>query len=143
MAETVLTRKEVKEFPLDELRAILTPFSAPFAEFAKYFLMRDGPGYTGNRNSQQEQLDDLFADRFQLLYRESSSRANRTLRFPPCHCQVCCFRQVLLRRQDLAIVFVAGHPVYASHGNRAASGTFFYGAIICNTVRCTPSFFDA
>jgi len=67
MAETVLTREQVEEFSLRQLAAGLTAFSAPFASFAKHFLMGNGPGYTGDWNGQQEQLDDLFADRFQLL----------------------------------------------------------------------------
>jgi hypothetical protein len=43
MAETEFTRKQIKEFPLEEFPADLTVLCAPVARFAKYLLMGNGP----------------------------------------------------------------------------------------------------
>jgi hypothetical protein len=61
MAEAILTRKKVKEFPLIPLRASLALFDTELARLAKNLFVRNGPGDTGYRDCQDKQPDDLKA----------------------------------------------------------------------------------
>lgn len=67
MAEAVFTGEQVEEFPPEEFPAHLTVLGAPVARFAKYFLMRNRPGYGGHGESKYEQFGYLLADRYHML----------------------------------------------------------------------------
>ena len=55
MAETILARKNIKEFALVELPAYLALLSAVFSRLSKDFFMSNSPGDTGNWNGKNEQ----------------------------------------------------------------------------------------
>ena len=70
MTETVLTREQIEKLSLDKPATDVTAFVAPLPHFTEDFLVRDSPGYAGDRNCQHEEFDQLFGERFQLRVRE-------------------------------------------------------------------------
>jgi len=61
VAEAVFAGEQIEELALHQMRSLLAASYAEIARFAEDFFVRDRPTYAGNRNCDQQQLDDLYA----------------------------------------------------------------------------------
>jgi hypothetical protein len=51
--------EDVEKLPADDAGILLTPTQTILTRFAEIFLMGHGPGNAGNRQSDQQQIQDL------------------------------------------------------------------------------------
>lgn len=59
MAEAILAREEIEEFPLKQGSSMGALPKAEVPRLAEHFFMRNGPRDAGDRNSEDQQPDNL------------------------------------------------------------------------------------
>jgi hypothetical protein len=59
MTEAVFAGKEIEQFSPVQLPALLAPIRAPFANFAEYLFMRDGPRNCCYGNGYNQKPDQI------------------------------------------------------------------------------------
>ena len=62
VAETVFTGEEVEKLAWDQAAAVLTLIFAPVARFAEDLFVSDGPGNTGHREREDEEVGELLLE---------------------------------------------------------------------------------